>query len=150
MNQAWLKRLYEQHKGIPPMRTTVVSILALATVASLAGASGVSAKPRHRQVTPVLDDGQTHELPLTVNRRSFLDPGPVAPVGTGQNYVSANTIFNRTEDRIRDPDRFGNDVIVGQPYVPGRTVPVAEFATGPNIGDLYSGPIFGYQPEQLR
>ncbi len=131
------------------MRKIVVSLLA-ACVASSFAMSAVSAKPLHRKPAPQLDDGETHELPLTVNRRSFLDPGPVAPVGTGQNYVSANTILNRTEDRIRDPDKFGNDTLQGQPYVPGRTVPVAEFATGPNIGDLYSGPILGYQPPQLR
>lgn len=131
------------------MRTIVVSILAASIVASFAS-SDVSAKPRHRRAVTQLDDGQTHELPLTVNRRSFLDPGPVVPVGTGQNYLAANTQFNRTEDRIRDPDKFGNDTLQGQPYVPGRTVPVAEFATGPNIGDLYSGPILGYQPDQLR
>ncbi len=131
------------------MRTIVVSILALGLAASLA-ASDASAKPRHRKPAPQMDDGQVHELPLTVNRRSFLDPGPAVPAGSQQNYVSANTIFNRTEDRIRDPDKFGNDTLQGQPYVPGRTVPVAEFATGPNIGDLYSGPILGYQPPQLR
>ena len=129
------------------MRTIVVSILAVGLAFA---ASEASAKPRHRQPAPQMDDGQTHELPLTVNRRSFLDPGPAVPTGSRQNYVSANTIFNRTEDRIRDPDKFGNDTLQGQPYVPGRTVPVAEFATGPNIGDLYSGPILGFQPPQLR
>ena len=131
------------------MRRMVVSLLAASAALSL-GAIDSSAKPRHHHVAPQYVDEETHELPLTVNRRSFLDPGPVAPVGTGTNYVTANTIYNRTEDRIRDPDRFGNDVIQGQPYVPGRTVPVAEFATGPNIGDVYSGPILGYQPPQPR
>lgn len=130
------------------MRTIVASVLAASLAASFA-VGDASAKPRHRQVAPA-DEGYTQELPLTVNRRSFLDPGPVVPTGTGQNYVAAQTEFNRTEDRIRDPDKFGNDTLQGQPYVPGRTVPVAEFATGPNIGDLYSGPILGFQPDQLR
>ena len=136
------------------MRTMIVPVLAAGLVASLgvcpASAKDGPAKLRHHHAAPAYSDGDTHELPLPVNRRSFLDPGPVVPTGSGQNYVAANTIFNRTEDRIRDPDRFGNEVLQGQPYVPGRTVPVAEFATGPNIGDLYSGPILGYQPEQLR
>jgi hypothetical protein len=131
------------------MRTMVVSLLAASVAVSL-GAYDASAKPRRHHIARQYVDEGTHELPLTVNRRSFLDSGPVAPVGTGNNYVTANTINNRTQDRIRNPDGFGNDVIQGQPYVPGRSVPVAEFATGPNIGDVYSGPILGYQPPQPR
>ncbi len=125
------------------MRKMVTSLL----VAGLAlgfVAQDASAKPRHR--APVYADDTTEALPLTVNRRSFLDPGPVAPVGTGQNYVSANTIFNKTPDQAYEPSRFGGEVLPGQPYVPGRTVPVVEFATGPNIGDLYAGPILGIDP----
>ncbi len=131
------------------MRTMVVSLLAASVAVSL-GAFDASAKPRHHHVAPQYVDEETHELPLTVNRRSFLDPGPVAPVGTGNNYMTANTINNKTQDRIRNPDGFGNDVFQGQPYVPGRSVPVAEFATGPNVGEVYSGPILGYQPPQPR
>lgn len=128
------------------MRRILVSILAAGLAVSF-GACGAFAKPRHHHhaVPQYVEDGN-EAPPLTVNRRSFLDPGPVAPVGTGTNYVAANTIFNRTQDRIRDPDLYGNDVIIGQPYVPGRTVPVAEFSTGPNVGDLYAGPLLGIAP----
>jgi hypothetical protein len=130
------------------MRTMIISMLVASAVVSL-GAFDASAKPKHHHVVPQYVDEETHELPLTVNKRSFLDPGPVAPVGTGTNYMSANTIYNKTPDQITNPDQYGNDTMKGQPYIPGRTVPVAEFATGPNVGDLYSGPILGYQPPQL-
>jgi hypothetical protein len=126
------------------MRSTIVLTLA-AGLAVAAGVHDAAAKPKHHRAQPYANDGYV-ELPLTVNQRSFLDPGPVAPVGTGQNYVAANTIFNRTPDRTFNQSQFGNDVIVGQPYVPGRSVPVAEFATGPNPGDLYAGPLFGITP----
>ena len=36
----------------------------------------------------------TNVRPLTVNKRSFLDPGPVVPVGTEQIYVTLNTTYN--------------------------------------------------------
>ena len=53
--------------------------------------------------------------PLTVNKRSFLDPGPVVPVGTMHNYVTANTIFNRT------PDQTARDQNMAMKSSPGRS-----------------------------
>lgn len=130
------------------MRKTIVSLL-LAGVAITAVAADASAQSRRRVQTydaggQTYDAGGISSLPLTVNRRSWLDPGPVAPRGTGTNYVAASTEFNKTQDRIFAPDGFGNDVIRGQPYVPGRSVPIIEFSTTPN-GRAYVDNVIGPQ-----
>jgi hypothetical protein len=67
--------------------------------------------------------------PLTVNRRSFLDPGPVVPVGSLSNYVTANTIFNRTPDQVFNRSHFGNELLPAPLEVPGRPSPILEFST---------------------
>ena len=114
------------------MKKTIASLFAVA-VAVVGVSTDASARPKHRTVVTTVDDpGDINSLPLTVNRRSWLDPGPVAPRGTGNNYVTANTEFNRTPDQVIDPDRFGNASLPGQPYVPGRSQPVVEFSTTPN------------------
>ena len=51
---------------------------------------------------------------------------PSRPVAQGPSYVAANTVLNKTQDQIFAPDTFGNDVIKGPPYVPGRAQPVVE------------------------
>ncbi|MGD0634571.1 MAG: hypothetical protein ABSA13_09890 [Beijerinckiaceae bacterium] len=129
------------------MRTTIISLFVAGVAISLcaANASAETAAPkvhRHHHAPRYVRVGN-EALPLTVNKRSFLDPGPVAPVTGGPAYLTANTIFLKTPDQITSPDKFGNSELQGQPYVPGRTVPVAEFATGPNVGDLFVGPLFG-------
>jgi len=73
--------------------------------------------------------------PLTVNRRSFLDPGPVVPVGSLNNYVTANTIFNRTPDQSFQRSRFGNENIPAPLEVPGRDAYVLRFASPAEIGE---------------
>ena len=115
----------------------LIASLLVAGLAVAATATDGSAQTRRHKVVRgpshiVASSSGIESLPLTVNRRSWLDPGPVAPQGNGTAYVAASTQFARTQDRIFDPDKFGNDVIVGQPYVPGRTVPVAQFSTYPN------------------
>jgi hypothetical protein len=67
--------------------------------------------------------------PLTVNRRSFLDPGPAVPVGSMSNYVTANTIFNRTPDQNFARSKFGNETLPWPLEVPGRPSPLVEFET---------------------
>jgi hypothetical protein len=128
------------------MRTTIIPLLVAGVAISLcAAASAETVAPKlhrhHHVVRHIPADNEA--LPLTVNKRSFLDPGPVAPVTGGPAYLTANTIYLKTPDQITTPDRFGNSELPGQPYVPGRTVPVGEFATGPNPGDLFVGPLFG-------
>jgi hypothetical protein len=67
--------------------------------------------------------------PLTVNKRSFLDPGPVVPVYSMSNYVTAITIFGQTPDQNFLRSAFGNEVLPGPFSVPGRPSPVLQFST---------------------
>ena len=120
------------------MRALITGIML--TGAAIGGfAADASAKPKKHTVKPqvvgTLDSSGLNGIPLTVNRRSWLDSGNTVRSDSnngGQAYVAASTEFNRTEDRIIDPDKFGNDVIRGQPYVPGQSVAVVEFDTEPN------------------
>lgn len=126
------------------MRKTFVS-LALAAVAVTAVTPDAFAQGRrHYRAAAVAQDYSDSGIPLTVNRRSWLDPGTAVSQGSGPAYVSASTQFAKTQDQIFAPDRFGNDVIRGQPYVPGRTVPVVEFSSLPNGGVVVDNTI-GYQ-----
>ena len=116
------------------MNKTLVSLL-LAALA-VGAASEASAKPRRR--APSLPPVQTVDgvaIPLTVNRRSWLDPGNAVSTtqNSGPSYIAANTTLNRTQDRIFAPDGFGNDVIRNNPLdVPGRSQPLVEGSTLPN------------------
>ena len=67
--------------------------------------------------------------PLTVNRRSFLDPGPVVPVGSMSSYMTENTFFNRTPDQYFLKSEFGNEVRPQPLEVPGRAEPIIEWET---------------------
>ena len=138
------------------MRSILVSLL-LAGVAVGALASDASAQGR-RRVIENYDTSSLNSIPLTVNRRSWLDSGNTVHSGSvsgGQSYVAASTIYNKTPDRIYAPDQFGNDVIKGQPDVPGRTVPVVEFSSLPNGGAVVENVIgaqnyyFNPAPPQL-
>ena len=109
--------------------TTATAAL-LATTALSADASAQT-KRRARVAAPVLaanpDLGSS--IPLTVNRRSWLDSGSAVSSrgGYGPSYVAANTIYNKTQDQIFDPGYFGNSTVnQGPPYVPGRSQPVIE------------------------
>jgi hypothetical protein len=103
-------------------------ILAAAALATLtASANAQTARHRHRpQVAATYHDERP---PLTVNRRSFLDPGPMVPVGSLSNYVTANTIFNRTFDQSYALSQFGNDRLPLPLEVSGRPQPVLVFET---------------------
>ncbi|ACB94826.1 hypothetical protein [Beijerinckia indica] len=86
--------------------------------------------------------------PLTVNRRSFLDPGPVVPVGSLNNYVTANTTFNRTPDQTFQRSRFGNENIPAPLQVPGRDAYILRFATPRELGQPAElGEPFGFTDE---
>ena len=114
------------------MRKTIVSAT-LAILAVTAFQSGASAQTRHRAraTAPVLAESPDlgSSIPLTVNRRSWLDSGNTVSSrgGYGPSYVAANTIYNKTQDQIFAPGYFGNSSVnSGPPYVPGRSQPVIE------------------------
>ena len=126
------------------MRAIITSLL-LAGVAITAVASDASAQGRHRTYVYAAND--LNSLPLTVNRRSWLDPGNAAPNGNGgPAYMTATTQFAKTPDHIYAPDKFGNSALPGQPYVPGRSVPVVSFVTTPDGGG-YVDNVLHYQPD---
>ncbi len=78
-----------------------------------------------RGVTPIA----SLRPPLTVNKRSFLDPGPVVPVGSESRYMEANTIYNLTPDQNFQRSKFGNEALPRPLEVPGRSGPLFEFWT---------------------
>ena len=116
------------------MKTTITALLLAGVAVAAFSPNAFAQKRRHTANLPVADDLADHSIPLTVNRRSWLDPGnAVSTTQTaGPNYVADNTFRNQTQDRIFAPDKFGNAEIQGQPYVPGRTQPVVEFSSLPN------------------
>ncbi|MGH6839296.1 MAG: hypothetical protein ACREDT_10960 [Methylocella sp.] len=109
-------------------RNRISIVLAAAALAGLTPAANAQTT-RHRHRTPVAARYYDERPPLTVNRRSFLDPGPMVPVGSLSNYVTANTIFNRTPDQYYLKSQFGNDRLPQPLEVSGRPQPVLEFET---------------------
>jgi hypothetical protein len=103
-------------------------VLAAAALAAFTAAASAQST-RHRHHTQVAARYHDERPPLTVNRRSFLDPGPAVPVGSMSNYVTANTIFNRTPDQVFNTASFGNDRLPRPLEVPGRPSPVLDFET---------------------
>ena len=118
------------------MRPNLMSLLALAGALTLAGMSGVLASPKHHHhyVHYVHHYAprtvySSDEPPLTVNKRSWLDPGNVVPQGSEQNYVTANTSFNETPDEAYFPSRFEEDNLPRPLYPTGTPHPVVNFWT---------------------
>lgn len=110
-------------------RNTATIMIAAAAVAALTTAGPAQAKARHHHYPQVAERYYDERPPLTVNQRSFLDPGPVVPVGSMSNYVTANTIFNRTPDQVFLKSQFGNETLPAPLEVPGRPQPILEFET---------------------
>lgn len=111
------------------MRRNRISIVFVtgALAALITAASAQTAAPAHHRRVATTYYGE--RPPLTVQRRSFLDPGPVVPVGSMSNYVTANTIFNRTPDQVYARSKFGNEALPWPLEVPGRSSPLVEFET---------------------
>jgi hypothetical protein len=104
-------------------------VLAAAALAAFTASANAQTKPRHRHRQQVAERYYDERPPLTVNRRSFLDPGPAVPVGSMSNYVTANTIFNRTPDQVFDRSAFGNELLPTPLEIPARAGPLIEFET---------------------
>ncbi len=99
--------------------------LAFAALAVLNAPAAAKPKHHHRHVAAYVD----RRPPLTVNKRSWLDPGPVVPVGREESYVTQSTIFNQTPDEAYFPSRFHEDAMPRPLYVPGSMTPLVEFET---------------------
>lgn len=107
------------------MSVVLVAALAASTVAASAQTA------RHRPRSPVVQQYANERPPLTVTKRSFLDPGPVVPVGSMSNYVTMNTTFSKTPDQVYNTAAFGNDRLPRPLEVPGRPSPVIEWVSPP-------------------
>jgi hypothetical protein len=69
--------------------------------------------------------------PLTIQRRSFLDPGPVVPVGSRSRYVqSITTLAVPVYAEIGVGRGFGYETLPRRFDPPGRPQPLFEFSTG--------------------
>ena len=111
------------------MRPFSVFLLGLTAFAAAAvgGAPGALAAHHHHHHAVVVYSSD--EPPLTVNKRSWLDPGNQVPVGSEENYVTATTGFNQTPDEAYYPSRFHEDFLPRPLYPTGTPVPVVNFWT---------------------
>lgn len=99
--------------------------LAIMASGAISGAMAAT-KPHRHHPRVVFVDAQP---PLTVNKRSWLDPGPVAPQGTDQRYVVEGTRFAQEPDQYAYPSRQREDVLPRPFNVPGTMTPLVEFST---------------------
>lgn len=113
------------------LRTLHHMAILASTAAALAAASGGAfaqsqsrTKP-HR--SPLVQQFANEAPPITVKKRSFLDPGPVVPVGSMSNYVAVSTIFNRTEDQTFKRSLYGNEALPAPLEIPARAQPLVVF-----------------------
>ncbi|HUZ67090.1 MAG TPA: hypothetical protein VMU56_05440 [Beijerinckiaceae bacterium] len=94
----------------------------------LAAGIGLSAAPALAQTRhPVRVRRVYTAPPLTVHRRSYLDPGVMAPVGSENSYVWAVT--QPRQDMMEQGfgrSKFGNETLPGQ-FLPGRPEALIEF-----------------------
>lgn len=107
----------------------VPSILAAAAILASLTAAASAQGPSNRHPPRAAEQYADERPPLTVNKRSFLDPGPVPPINHGPNYVTQNTTFAQTADQNFLKSQFGNEVLPSPLEVPGRPQPILEFET---------------------
>jgi hypothetical protein len=103
-------------------------VLAAAAFAALTVTASAQTM-RHYHHPRVAEQYNDERPPLTVNKRSFLDPGPVGPIYSTPNYVTANTTFAQTPDQYFLKSQFGNEVLPAPLEVPGRPQPIVQFET---------------------
>jgi hypothetical protein len=114
------------------MSKFATALIATCVTAAIAATPAI-AKTKHRvhhhpayQVTTYVDP----RPPLEVNRRSWLDPGPVVPVGSQERYVQAMTVLSQTPDQTFN-FHFGNETLPRRFELPIKQeeYPLVEFWT---------------------
>jgi hypothetical protein len=122
--------------GMRPNLMTLLALTASSALALAATSSAFAATKHHHhyahyvhRYAPTGPVYSSDEAPLTVNKRSWLDPGNVVPVGSEENYVTANTGFNQTPDEANFPSRFEEDNLPRPLYPTGTPHPVIDFWT---------------------
>jgi hypothetical protein len=113
----------------PIISTSFVTAALVAGVTICGLATGASAATHHHRYQMDMMAYADSQPPLTVNKRSWLDPGPVVPVGSMEAYVTENTILSQTPDQNYDRSAFGNETLPRPFEVPGRQEPLATFWT---------------------
>lgn len=97
----------------------------VAIAATLATVGTASAREKHLHHPRVASNhrvliAEVKAPPLTVQKRSFLDPGNVVPVGSATpESVTANTTENRQIYTSYAPAKFGESTLPGPYYLPG-------------------------------
>ncbi len=94
----------------------ILSAVALAAVTLVAAAPLAEAKSK-----------ASASRPLVVKKRSFLDAGVVAPVGSMRNYVTQTHELNVHTPRTYQPSAFGGETLPGRFDLPGRPQPLFTF-----------------------
>lgn len=112
------------------MRSISMFLLAAAIfgTGALAAAPAALAAHKHRH-HPAAVVYSSDQPPLTVNKRSWLDPGNAVSQGSEENYVTASTGFNQTPDQAYFPSRFHEDSLPQPLYPTGKPQPLVEFWT---------------------
>lgn len=113
------------------MRLLAFALLALGFAGLALQSTPAAAQPhhhkhRHAAPAPLYVDSRP---PLTVNSRSWLDPGPVVTPGTSDHYVVETSEFVQTPDELYFPSRQHTDAMPRPLYVPGSMTPLVEFET---------------------
>ena len=103
------------------------SLLAAALLPSVASAQDVR-RPHVQRVAAVASEAP----PLTVNRRSWLDRGTAARVGTQDGYLAASTTLQEPVWASYLPDRFGRSTLPRQFSLPSNDNP-----RGPESGGIF-------------
>lgn len=108
------------------MRKGSVVSAGLACLVVLAAGADALAKPRHRHDYAVSQNhGPAARGPINVERRSFLDPGPVVPVGSTNRYMVEQTYYRQDTLQANQRSLYGGELLPRrgeQPWDPG--VPV--------------------------
>ena len=86
----------------------MVRAAVLGSCVSLACLLGVGVAEARERIRAV------ESRPLTVNKRSWLEPGNVVAVGTQNSYLLANTTLNQPVYNSYIPARFGQSTLPGQ------------------------------------
>ena len=97
-------------------------------VAALVPAAAQAQDVRRHRVAAVAAEAP----PLTVNRRSWLDMGTAARVGTQDSYLSASTTLNQPIYASFAQDRFGRSTLPRQFTLPSNDNP-----RGPESGGIF-------------
>lgn len=95
------------------MSYRTVAVIGLAALTGLAALSSAQAQTRHPRRLHVVVAPVTAP-PLTVRKRSFLDPGPVVQVGAEHDYFVENSSFATPIYATYAPARSGESTLPGR------------------------------------